>query len=290
MIEVDTLDALDLSLWFQGSLEVARVTGCSASTISRRLHQALDCFALRLQRGPEGLALAGDCTLIGMQRTVHQFHRLMGGRPLRLHLLPWSRQLIDPVQPEGWLLNPRGELHNGNPLGLLRERVIDACVVTPTQLTEASSGEFSCFELYTSWIQLHGHSLDSDQPLPADARGEDLLTRAPLEPPPFLPHSCREASFARHQLLLDVKAVPRRRNRRAPWRLCYLTPEMATLLPQARPLPHRLEWPYREQLVVLTAHREHPRVLTLLEHLRSQLDGVRQPLCADGSLEPTCSP
>lgn len=52
MLEVDALDALDLSVWYQGSVAAAEVAGCSPSTTSRRLHQALACFHLRLHLPP----------------------------------------------------------------------------------------------------------------------------------------------------------------------------------------------------------------------------------------------
>lgn len=272
MLEVDTLDALDLSLWFEGSAEAAESSGCSASTTSRRLHQALACFQLTLRRGSEGWALLGDRTLIGMQRTVHQCHRLMGARPLRLHLPLWSRSRLEAEPPPGWLLNPCHQLLKGDPLQLLRDRVIDACVVTPTQLANHAAAGLHCFELYTSPIELHGLSLDREQPLHARASFDDLIGCAPLEPPAFLPLSCRLASFDRHLQLLEGQQPCSSGSGVGPWRLCYLTPEMATLLPGASPLAGlSLEWTYREQLVVLATHREHPRLLALVEQLRQGL-------------------
>lgn len=94
----------------------------------------------------------------------------------------------------------------------------------------------------------------------------------PLEPPAFLPLSCCLASFERHARLLDGRTSPSRGAADVPWRLCYLTSEMARLLPAAMPLLNAsLEWTYREQLVVLATHREHPRVQALVEQLRQVL-------------------
>jgi hypothetical protein len=51
----------------------------------------------------------------------------------------------------------------------------------------------------------------------------------------------------------------------------FLTPEMATLMPELRALAMPFEWRYTERLVVLREHGERPAIRELREFLRQSV-------------------
>lgn len=279
MLDIPSLDALDLTVWYEGGYEVARASGCVPSTVLRRVRHALKTFDLRLQRSRSGWQLLGDQELIAMERRIHQLHRLRGGGPPRLHLPAWTQRLLAGRLPPGWLCNPcNGRPACGNPLRLLRERVIDACVLTPTQLSaapEAAGADLAlldCLPLYSSAIELYGSSDDPALPLPRQPLQACLEGRMRLQLPWFLPFSCQRSVRHRFQGLLgaggDAPLPPRTT---APWSATFLTAEMALLLPGLRRLEQRNDWPYSETLVVLRDTCQHAAIRRLRPWLQEQL-------------------
>ena len=278
MVRLEELEALDLLLWLQNSFTAAAVSGTNQSTICRRAQRVLHTFTGRLLRQKSGWRVESPLLpLLDLQRQIHQQVRLRQGQGLRLNVPHWSRQLVQRCTLPGWILNPeQGPLVCEQPLELLRSHVLDACLVTPTQLARRHAEDLVVFDLYASRIDLHllgggGDGGGAQQASPAAAL--DLLPQSRLELMPFLPSSCCESSRQRFEQLRrqfgpgseDAAALEP-----SPLaRVAFLTPVMALALQQRRPLSLQLDWPYRESLAVLRSQADQPAIQALLEQLRT---------------------
>jgi hypothetical protein len=289
MLDVPTLDALDLMLWLQSGVEAARVSDCVPSTIVRRVEQALKTFDLKLRRSRSGWSVRGNLQLISLEREIHQLYRFQSGGPLRLHLPRWTQQLLNQELPAPWLCPLTTELTPcGDPLSLLRQRVIDACVLTPSQWPgggsadngdadngdAAGSDDLLGIELFSSNVLLYGNSSDPATPLPDDVLDACRQGRAHLQVPDFLPLPCQAMVRERLSTLAGAapEAVPTAAVRRGQTLdVTFLTPEMATLMPELRALAMPFEWRYTERLVVLREHGERPAIRELREFLRQSV-------------------
>lgn len=275
MVSLNHLEALDLLIWLGTTERAADLADSNQSTISRRSRSAIETFRLKMGRGRDGRRPFGDTSLLNLERQVHQQARFLGSRPLRLQVPYWSRSMALPGLPEGWCTNPdQSALVCENPVTLLRERVIDACLLTPTQLPPAS-GDLLLMELYRRPIELTvlmGGAQHASHPRcwrslrPREVR---------LQLPPFLPRSCCRRSMEWFQALIgsepagngvvaagpepDAEAIS----------VAFLTPEMRQA--QDRPCwvaasvpPH----PYVERLAVLAENAGEPALQRLQEHLQ----------------------
>jgi hypothetical protein len=300
MLDVPTLDALDLMLWLQSGVEAARVSDCVPSTIVRRVEQALKTFDLKLRRSRSGWSVQGNLQMISLEREIHQLYRFQGGAPLRLHLPRWTQQLLNEELPAPWLCPLTTELTPcGDPLSLLRQRVIDACVLTPTQWPASggadgggvegkgadSSGaaggdDLLGIELFSSNVLLYGKNSDPEAPLPNDVLDACRQGRAHLHVPEFLPLACQAMVRKRLGSLAGTRpeAVPTAAVRRGQsLDVTFLTPEMATLMPELRALAMPFEWHYTERLVVLREHGERPAIRELRQFLQQSLPATGLP-------------
>ena len=61
-----------------------------------------------------------------MEREIHQLARLLGQNPLRLEGFPVGSSLLLQPPPPGWAMGPHDAASIGGPLGLLKDRIIDA--------------------------------------------------------------------------------------------------------------------------------------------------------------------
>jgi hypothetical protein len=270
MVNLDQLMALDLLIWLRTSERAAGLAHTNQSTISRRSRAVLDRFELRLSRRRDGWQPAGDTHLLMLERQVHQQARFLGRQPLRLHVPYWTRCLALHGLPDGWCANPAAStLVCESPVALLRERVIDACLVTPTQLPACTDG-LLLLDLYSRPIALTLFH----QGRPAEAvdrfrrqrdRGALCLRRMP-----FLPESCVERS--RDWLgLLTQSAVPSRPQPDADLAsVAFLTPEMREVQQASCWVEEGFEpFPYTEWLVVLAENAQQAAVERLQEHLQA---------------------
>lgn len=288
MVSLDQLAALDLLLWLTASQRAARLEGTNQSTIIRRSRVAEECFGVAIARGEEGWNLRGDTRLLAMERRLHQEARLLGARPLRLQVPYWS--LRGPLRrpPSGWCLNPPSATGAcENPVELLRDRVIDACLLTPTQIPEYRE-DLMLVDLLHRPIELTVfHRGDVDKPQQAwrqlQAEGELVLRQLP-----FLPRTCLQRSqewFAALQApgsgaaAAPEPGVPNRTPAQAvaqpeqdpPLSVAFLTPEMRS----AQGLPFAVDseiepYAYVERLVVLAENAQHTAMRRLREHLEAR--------------------
>ncbi len=288
MVTLDQLAALDLLLWLTGSHRAACLERTNQSTIVRRSQAVEACFGVTIQRNPQGWHVDGDTQLLAMERLLHQRARLLGYRPLRLHSPFWTLRTGLRRLPSGWCANPAtATAVCENPLELLRERVIDAALLTPTQMPASIEG-LAVFELMHRPIELT--LFPQAEPADVHRSFERLRARGALvlRSPSFLPRSCLQRCRAWFRELLEgepmgveadnpravsVGPVPERSHPAGDpgaFRVAFLTPEMQQVqgFPcfAAGEVPPR---PYVERLVVLTELVEERPLLTLRRHLQS---------------------
>ena len=137
MVTEEQLAALDLMLWLGTSDRAAGVDFSNQSTISRRHTKVLRLFGIELKRTKRELKVSGDLRLLDLERQVHQMARLKRRLGLRLQVPFWLQSSPGVVAPEGWTMNPqRADFTCSDPVMLLREHVLDACLATPTQIPD----------------------------------------------------------------------------------------------------------------------------------------------------------
>ena len=282
MVTEEQLAALDLMLWLGSSDRAAEVDFSNQSTISRRHTKVLRLFGIELKRSKRQLEVSGDLRLLDLERQVHQMARLKRRLGLRLQGPFWLQISPGVIAPEGWTMNPqRADFTCSDPVMLLREHVLDACLATPTQIPD-DRDDLLIFELHKRPIELTLLELNNQIE-------SDLLDRfkwsldegnLQLKLMPFLPASCRERSQEWFEELLAIndperhKTMTLRPSRHSgqSFQMAYLTPEMRS----AQPLPWQVNqnfepYTYTEHLVVLAQHANEPAVLALIESLQQQI-------------------
>jgi hypothetical protein len=306
LISLDELEALDLALWLRTGQAAGQAMHCNQSTVSRRIRRVLEAFNGKICRDDRGLYVQSECDdLLIMERQIHQLHRLGSNGRIRLNLPAWShRQIRDLLGEHEICSNPEDDFCCDNPLQLLRSHVIDACVVTPTQMLGESSDDLVQIDLYS--VPIHLYCLaDRAMDLGADDLGDplELVATGRLALASFLPLSCKRSSQQRFkklvaglrcpqahhsvdQIPVDQRAADHRpADRRPPERnhqLTFATPVMARLLPGAIQLRHDLQWPYSERLVVLRSLVDQPRIQRLISDITNRLGVLSHALAATG--------
>ena len=274
MVSLELLEALDLVIWLRSTERAAAIACTNQSTISRRSRAVLQTFGLRLLRQKAAWHCAGDHTLLTLQRLVHQQARFKGRGPLRLHAPFWTRCRQHWRLPDGWCATPADpQLACDDPVGLLRDRVIDAALVTPTQLP-AETSDLLLIDLLHRPIELTllaaGRSSDVRDAFRRQQDSGGLQMRLMS----FLPHSCCQRSQQWFRALFAQQQSQGGRSAAAePLPIAFLTPEMR----QAQPLPAIVEpsiepFPYVERLAVLAENASQPMVHCLLEALQPRAD------------------
>ncbi|MFM2079457.1 MAG: hypothetical protein RLZZ124_176 [Cyanobacteriota bacterium] len=267
MVSLEHLEALDLLLWLRSTDRAAGLASTNQSTISRRSRSVLERFGVAIRRGVDGWCDSGD-PLLALERRIHQRVRLTGRQPLRLQVPHWTRCGALRQLPRGWCANPLAAPVCDNPLQLLRARVIDACLLTPTQIP-ALADDLLVVDLHRSLIQLTLLPLPDDH---ADPRSRLRRLREGaglrLQLLPFLPGSCRRRSEEWFRQLRPGVGATSPSTDAGELGVAFLTPEMRAAQPDPWVVEHAFTpLPYVERLVVLSEHRSEPAVLQLIEQL-----------------------
>ncbi|MFZ9752472.1 MAG: hypothetical protein ACO3B3_02800 [Cyanobium sp.] len=262
-------------LWLTGAQRAAQLERTNQSTIVRRAQAVKDLFEVTIRRDPCGWSLSGDTQLLRLERLLHQRARLLGRRPLRLQTPYWTQRGRLRRLPQGWITNPPSAATAcENPLELLRARVIDAALLTPTQLTQAGD-DLITEAIYVSQIELTVFpetELSDPQGVYQTLRDRGELV---LRLPPFLPSSCLQRcrvwfnQLRPRPALSGVAVRPIGAGQVTPeLSVAFLTPEMRRV--QERPFlvdPTHEPRPYAESLVVLAELAEEAAVVRLRDHL-----------------------
>ena len=282
MVTEEQLAALDLTVWLGSTERAAEVDFSNQSTISRRQHTVLQHFGIELKRSKTERVVKGDLQLLDMERQVHQMARLKRRRGLRLQAPFWLQNSPGVVPPEGWTMNPqRVDLNCTDPVTLLREHVLDACLATPTQIPDDRDDLF-ILKLHNRAIELTLLNRNNQSECDLADRFQWSLEKGNLQLKlmPFLPASCRERSQEWFEELLTINQPERHktmalrpsRHSGQSFQMAYLTPEMRAAQPLPWQVDHNFEpYTYTEHLVVLAQHANEPAVLALLESLQQQI-------------------
>ena len=129
MIEQDYLEALDALQWLRTGEEVYKRFELTQSSVSRKCHKTLAVFKIGLQRIQGEWCTIGDPSLLLLERRVHQHARFQGQRRLRLEATYWSGPLLCTPTPGRWLLGLTNIVGVARNFQLVRERIVDACLI-----------------------------------------------------------------------------------------------------------------------------------------------------------------
>ena len=250
---------------------------CNQSTISRRKSKVLSVFNTSAKRGNTGWIVEPENgSLLVMERRVHQVHRLTKSRRLRIHIPFWSHCIIRPFLPHEVISNPPdASILCDNVMDLLRAHVIDACILTPTQLKGVNTEDLQLVDLYRSQINLyHIQSpgaltcvINSSSGIPDNSR---------LCVAEFLPQSCKDACLYRYRQLIDKPCNLNGDSKI--YNLSFMTPVMARSFPNAYEMKGGLEWPYTETLVFLKSLSSEPEITKIIDRTREAF-ALNRPTC-----------
>jgi DNA-binding transcriptional LysR family regulator len=129
LVDLDVLTALDALQWLRTADEVTRRFDISASSVSRQSRKCLEIFDVQLLRTHGEWNVVGDPSLLLLERRVHQAARWLGRRSLRLEATYWSGPLLCSPPPNHWILGLSNIVGISRNFQLVRDRIVDACVV-----------------------------------------------------------------------------------------------------------------------------------------------------------------
>jgi hypothetical protein len=81
VVSTKSLSCFDLLVWLRTGQEAARRLATSQPSVSRRVNEVADTFALQLSKNAGEWQIEGDATLLNLERHVHQRYRWDHGYP-----------------------------------------------------------------------------------------------------------------------------------------------------------------------------------------------------------------
>jgi DNA-binding transcriptional LysR family regulator len=277
VVDVDTLACLDAVLWLRSGAIASKRLGQHQSTISRNINRCETIFSINASKHNGEWHLKGNANLINLERVVHQHHRWLGGRALRIEAMYWSaKPYLDPT-PDGWLPGNHDFLNVQQPLSFLRNSILDAWIGAYPDVPDENDPEFASFPLLRHPISLvvgHNH--------PLRAAGDGLtLEQVSQYPSLALPDGAfpkLEASLKALGLWNSPSRISRysRDKWEGRWESELLVGYASIFSVKFYPQPHYflpLQLPFMvgDNLVVKREFASHPRLLKLLADLRSRL-------------------
>jgi DNA-binding transcriptional LysR family regulator len=154
VVDVDTLASLDGVLWLRSGAIASKRLALHQSTISRNINRCENIFGVQASKTSGEWHLKGDTNLLNLERRVHQRHRWLGGRSLRVEAMYWSgKTYLDPA-PEGWLAGNHDFLNVHQPLSLLRDSILDAWIGAYPDVPDPDDPDFASIPLLRHPINL----------------------------------------------------------------------------------------------------------------------------------------
>ena len=147
VVSTKSLSYFDLLVWLRTGQEAARRLATSQPSVSRRVNEVADTFALQLSKSAGEWQVEGDATLLNLERQVHQRYRWDHGLPLRLEAQFYSGPLFCQGLGSDWIRGNFDFLEIHTPLRHLRDGVIDAWIATHPDLPDDDDPDFACFPL-----------------------------------------------------------------------------------------------------------------------------------------------
>ena len=281
MIGLDELDCLDYLIWLRTGDRVAQRLNLDQASVSRKARRAAAAFGLEARKAEGEWELEGDCTLLDLERQVHQVCRWKRDLPLRIDVQYYSGPLLLDQPPKGWLCGAFDCLDVTTPLSLLRRGVLDVWIAGFPDVPGDDDEQFAVIHLDrlpTHLVVSPGHPLTR---LGSAITLEDVRKFPCLALPDGAFPKSQEA-FEGLGLWNSPSSVRRYSYEAWEGRTAdevtvgyahafslglYRTPKV--ILP--------IEIPLRvgDSVVLPRRFATHPRFLTLLEHLRARLESMR---------------
>jgi len=202
MISQHELESFDLLQWLGTGELAASQLCCNQATVSRQAQHVQETFGISLKRLPGGAYnMTGNDRLLRLERQVHQVARILGRRPLRLHLITGKGHLAKGL-PHGWCCNPPSRLEpRVDGAALLDNYVLDACIMQRPQVASLDPQRFCVIELLSSPLYLvsnGSHALSHEKGIKA----ADLASQTELIHLHVLPVATRLATEKLHASLI----------------------------------------------------------------------------------------
>jgi hypothetical protein len=285
MVDEDHLEALDFMLWMSGSQRAATVAHTNQSTIIRRASRVLSTFGGKIDRRTNGWRVKGSSDLLGMERWIHQQFRIRGRKPLRLQVPFWCSLTLRHLNIPHWVINPACESTTcENPLELLRNRVIDGCILSPPQIQNINpelANELFVIPIYRTsidlvlWPVLDSSSIPLKTNVFASSRYD--TSRFQLHQFPFMSQCCRRVSQTCFASIGDQPLDKLAATTGAEvelYRAAFLTAEMRRPLQFPHVVDNTLPCPYVENLVILAEHTNEAPMQILASILSDHFCGL----------------
>lgn len=276
VVSVEDLACLDLIIWLRTGASAAQRLGISQPKVSRAVQSVSDIFALTIVKRQGEWEVIGDQDLLNLERAVHQHYRWSKDLPLRIESQYYSGPFYCDPAPSGWIAGNFDSIEIHTPLRHLRNRVIDAWIGCYPDVPEDGDPDLSCFHL----TRLPTHLVVSpEHPL---AKKGDAISWEDMRHYPSL--ALPENAFPKIEAVLkrlDLWNDPQRLKRydHQKWEgmvssdlvIGYATAMSMDLFEQPKViLPVKIPLQVGDTLVVRREYASHPRLLGLLEHLRSK--------------------
>lgn len=283
MLSLETLAALDLTVWLRSGEEAARRLDISQPTASRRVRQVLRCFQLKLRNLERECEVVGPhthLTMLQMERQVHQAARWRGMAPLRIEGTYWSGPLLLSPEPRGWIGGRHDTVGVQRPLQWLRDGVIDAWLAGGPDWPEPDDPEVAVVQLCSMPVHVvvaPGHPLLTLLRERGALGWDDVASFPSLALPPGA-YPKVEASL--RSLGLWSSPTRMRRYRRELWEgrgeqellVAYATVLSEQIAGALVRLPLTLPVQSGEALLVRRPWADHPRLQALAALLRQRLE------------------
>jgi hypothetical protein len=268
-----------------GSHRAATLAYANQSTVIRRANSVLSIFGGDIDRSSDGWRVSGVSEPLRMERWIHQHFRLRGRKPMRLHAPFWSSASLRDREIPNWIFNPPSETNLcENPLELLKERIIDGCLLSPPQVEQLSpvqAGDLVMVPLYDCsidlvmwpWLAASEGSQESARSLSLRCRS----SRFQLYLFPFLPQPCRAKSQAFFETISDQpleSLATKAGNETEFYRAAFLTSEMHRHLRRPHVVDDSMPCPYTETLVFLAEHASEPSMHQLVDSLLDHFSAI----------------
>ena len=291
MISLQELECFDLLQWLGTGELAASQLCCNQATVSRQAHHVQATFGISLKRLPGGAyGITGNDRLLRLERQVHQVARVLGRRPMRLHLITGKGHLAKRL-PHGWCCNPPSRLEpRVDGAALLDSYVLDACIMQRPQVASLDPQRFCVIELLSSPLYLvsnGSHELSHEKGIKA----ADLASQTEFIHLHVLPVATRLATERLHASLIGEQTQAATHPKKATYFAeCPITEKVYYVNALGLALQDRVcidfdvKYTTSDYLVILRENMEAPGIQLLLDELRLSLrataDRVPQLTCA----------
>ncbi len=147
IVSVETLSCFDCLIWLRTGENAARRLGVDQATIARTARKVATTFDLTLHKQAGEWQIAGDRSLLDLERRSHQLYRWQMDLPLRVEAQYYSGPLFLAPNPDGWLAGNFDFVEVATPLNHLRSGVIDAWIGCHPDVPEDDDAQLTCFPL-----------------------------------------------------------------------------------------------------------------------------------------------